>query len=788
MHYAFGPFELDTSTLELKRDGEPISVEPQVFELLVYLIENRDRVLSKDDLIEAVWGGRIVSDAAISSRIRLVRRAVDDDGTRQSVIKTVHGKGFRFIADLSEGNDHTAVLGEPVPVPETQPEDTPRPRLPNRILTPLGLVAAAILGLFLVVQLYPSGGTNAAARIAVLPVANETGDTGMDWAELGLMSLVISALEARSEFPLISAGTVTTLSERFESDESGDLLPSAGLQAALENGHGASHILVSRLTGTADNLTLEYRMLNPRGVSAPSKVSGELAAELAAEMSRQVAASLPRSGERQLDAPVHLFDDAYIAETYARGQDLQLKGFGQESADLFRAAAVQAPENLKIRYELAVSTRMAGDYEAAEALFEAIIREAQDAGDLMVQGAALNGLGVLFMTTRDDAAALESFERALTVLDATDDDIEARALALTNLGIIHRRLRDYDASEEALGRALVEFQAAGYETTPGILLNAMALLRIQLRDVPTANEYLSEALTYHRLTGDRRAEATALHNIGTNSVQIGEYAKGATFLNSALELRTEMADTKGQMSTLSVLAQLEANQGRASNASAHVEAMTAIAEAENDTYHFARAEIMAAHIDFVLGDWTAAEAHSVSAEAAFTSLSRTRNAYREQIRQAVIRGFAGSTTEHANVRRVLEWAIEEDQQGTQLSAYEALTALSLVQRDAEAAAHSIDSAVGLASDMHLNAVAGRLAARQGIIRLMLSDTEGAMASLGRAKANYADHQDTQLLGGLLALASGDTDAGAELIAKSKRTAGDNWAVSERLFQTVLEGI
>jgi pimeloyl-ACP methyl ester carboxylesterase len=104
MIYRFGQCELDTERLELRRDGELQAVEPQVFSLLVHLIENREQVVSKDALIAAVWDGRIVSDATLGSRINAARRAVGDTGKDQAVIKTAPRRGFRFVANV-EAND-----------------------------------------------------------------------------------------------------------------------------------------------------------------------------------------------------------------------------------------------------------------------------------------------------------------------------------------------------------------------------------------------------------------------------------------------------------------------------------------------------------------------------------------------------------------------------------------------------------------------------------------------------------------------------------------------------------
>ena len=102
MIYRFDAFSLDTESLELRDGDDPVAVEPGVFSILAYLIDNRDRVVSKDELIEAIWDGRAISDGALNSRINAARRAVGDSGSSQSVIKTFARRGFRFVAQVTE--------------------------------------------------------------------------------------------------------------------------------------------------------------------------------------------------------------------------------------------------------------------------------------------------------------------------------------------------------------------------------------------------------------------------------------------------------------------------------------------------------------------------------------------------------------------------------------------------------------------------------------------------------------------------------------------------------------
>lgn len=102
MPYRIGAYLIDAKTYEIREDGRPVPVEPQVFDLLVMLIENRQRTVSKDELIERVWKGRIVSDSTLSSRIKSARQALGDDGSAQKLIRTIHGRGFRFVGDVEQ--------------------------------------------------------------------------------------------------------------------------------------------------------------------------------------------------------------------------------------------------------------------------------------------------------------------------------------------------------------------------------------------------------------------------------------------------------------------------------------------------------------------------------------------------------------------------------------------------------------------------------------------------------------------------------------------------------------
>jgi len=168
--YFFEDFVLDTDRRELRQGSTTIELEPQVFDLLAYLIRNRERVVSKDDLIVSVWGGRIVSESAMSSRINLARRAIGDSGDQQRLIRTFPRKGLRFVGATRE--EQHAVARDPGEIAKEQPK--PEPALPEK----------------------PS--------IAVLSFTNMSGDPEQDYFAAGMAEDITTALSKVRWFFVVS--------------------------------------------------------------------------------------------------------------------------------------------------------------------------------------------------------------------------------------------------------------------------------------------------------------------------------------------------------------------------------------------------------------------------------------------------------------------------------------------------------------------------------------------------------------------------------------------------------
>jgi TolB-like protein/DNA-binding winged helix-turn-helix (wHTH) protein len=177
MRYEFGEYSLDVDRRELRRGAEPIAIEPQVFDLIVYLVRNCDRVVSRDELIAVIWGGRIVSDSAVTTRINAARRALGDTGAAQMMIRTMPRKGVRFVAELrSELPAADSVAVPPGPAP-------------SGIDPPLAAIRPSIL---------------------VLPFRNLSGDPAQDYLTDAITSDLTVDLSRMRDISVIAAATALT--------------------------------------------------------------------------------------------------------------------------------------------------------------------------------------------------------------------------------------------------------------------------------------------------------------------------------------------------------------------------------------------------------------------------------------------------------------------------------------------------------------------------------------------------------------------------------------------------
>ena len=170
MRYLFEDCALDTDRRELRRAADLVAIEPQVFDLLVYLIQHRDRVVGKDDLLAAVWRRRAISESALFNRINAARTAIGDTGERQKLIKTLPRRGVRFVGDVREEENGLAVAQQHKPAP----------------------------------------GVTDKPSIAVLPFSSLSGDPEQDYFIDGVVEDIITALSRNRAFFVIARNSTFT--------------------------------------------------------------------------------------------------------------------------------------------------------------------------------------------------------------------------------------------------------------------------------------------------------------------------------------------------------------------------------------------------------------------------------------------------------------------------------------------------------------------------------------------------------------------------------------------------
>ncbi len=191
MGFRFDEFEIDLGQQELRRSGQVVRIEPQVFELLVYLVRNSNRVVTKEELIESVWRGRAISEAALSSCVSAARRAIGDTGKDQRRIRTASKRGFRFVGTIDDAMPPQTLLADIAAVQESS--------------------VAAIPAEF--TQQVPGAQTLTLPdkpSIAVLPFQNMSGDPEQEYFADGLTEDIITGLSRQSWFFVIARNSSFT--------------------------------------------------------------------------------------------------------------------------------------------------------------------------------------------------------------------------------------------------------------------------------------------------------------------------------------------------------------------------------------------------------------------------------------------------------------------------------------------------------------------------------------------------------------------------------------------------
>ena len=776
--YRFAGCELDVAARELRRNDELVALEPRVFDLLAYLIAERQRAVDKDDIQAAIWRGAIVSETALTRAIMKARRAVGDSADRQDVIRTVHGHGYQFVAELAN-----TAPAESAAVAVTAPTTDGRPRSGF-----VALVAAALaVVLAVAIWQWPRGDNAGPVHLAVLPLVNGTGDPELDWIELGLMGLVTELLAADGRFGVATAASARQAAMALPAASVADPAADSGERVAqLKRALGTNHMLESRLTRLGGALHLKYTLTLPGGAQRTATMVGgepaDLAREMAASVARELAPAATDAGETYV-----ISDDPFINEAYSRALGLSLEGRCAEALPLYDVVAKASPGFHQVRYEWARCAAQQGQTDAARAAYEAVLADTAAAGPSTLRSRTLHGLGVLLHRSGERELAAERYNDALAEAKAIDDWMQ-QGRVLNSMAYEARDRRELAEARELIALAFVAHRSGGAEIMPGHPYAALANFDMAEGLLDDADEHLGQALASFRALGDRRNEAMMLNNRGYLRRLQGRSAEAEPFHLQSLAIRREIGDTVGQGRILGMLSVLYTEEGRLDDAEAAASEAYTIAERSQDKLFMATSQAQLGDVARTRGAFDAAATHYTHSQTLFESLGDTIRAAQAAVLLARVDADRGQ------LEQALAKAVATREATLADEAYEpAIEALEL-EGDVEAERERFAAAVA-AYTQALDVIdLSRFVSREIPIVQKL-----ARLHLGRGDAAAAEPwvgiliEREASVDGLLLEAhyyqlGGDAARASERIAAARALAGERWTDSHEATRKVIVGL
>jgi DNA-binding winged helix-turn-helix (wHTH) protein/Tfp pilus assembly protein PilF len=532
--YRFDDVLIDLDAREIHRAGERVEVEAKVFDLIALLLGNRERAMDKRELNAALWGDRPVTDAALSQQLRKARRALGDDGDAQRVIRTVHGRGLRWVAEVAEAGVEAALGASPASPPATPP--VPQPVTSARWRW-LALAAIALLvalaSAWWLPQRAGSPATGATPRIAILPLEDQSAEPALGWTRRGLMGLMAGLFEQGGRVEIVAARNVQAL------DAATGPVDSASANI-LRHALGATHLVATRLRRVGPLYELDVRLLAAGAAERQEILHGSAPAPLAVEAVQRVRRwldldALPAATDRGIASP-------FLAEAYARGLDAQLHGDHAAARKYFDICLDQDPGLAWPRLGLAIAQGETGDAKASAENAAKVAAAAREQGDDELLIAALRQLGSLAFRRGDLDAAAAHIETALQDLSPS------RPLTLTELLVAQASIEDerghFEQSRAQFERALALARDTGNRRGEALVLVNLASLENGAGDAAAAATLLRDGLDAAREAGDSSLEGNTLANLGATEANQGHLLDAATLLQQALAIARRRGDTR----------------------------------------------------------------------------------------------------------------------------------------------------------------------------------------------------------------------------------------------------
>ena len=783
MIYRFGQFELDDSARELRAGGRLVEAEPKAFDLLVHLIRHRDRAVSKDELLNEIWPQQIVTETALTRAIMKARRAVGDDSNSQTVIRTIHGHGYRFVAELDPepaGYAPTVVAPEAAAALLEDPVQPAGGRFSRRmqVLSGFALVAILFAAWFAWQQ---DSEPRSSGALAVLPVINLTDDTELSWVKAGLMSLMSRMLQDAG-VGVASESAVL----RAVGDDAPLKPPDAALFDRIRREAGADAVLHTVLERQGGLHRLAAVVTHADGRRTRRIIVGESPAVLAAELSAIVAGLIQTDSEPDKRRFRKVSTDPFINELYARALDLELQGEIAEARELFRVAATQEPELFWLRYEIALCTRDLEEYEEAQRMFEELTEEARAGADVQALVAVLNSHALMHVNLYqyDDAEPLLN-----EALDASAERSRARdrATVLTNLALIASRKGQVNLAREYYEQILEAHRQAGDDPSPFFLNNYAGLL-MQLGDLDQAEVYSRQAVAEFQLRGQRRYLAPATNRLAKILRKQGDFDGALERTEQAAQIYRELGNTAGEISVQSGVTNLYRQQGDLTRARVNAIAVLERAEDLGEPFLVANSHLQ---VGYVEADAGRHELALPEFDAALTGFLKGDEAPAiRAVRTAIALSLIelGETADAGRIAaQLLETAIETEHDAAAASARLLQGTVLAETGDYVAAAQRLGQALDYARAAGNDSITANAAAALARVEIGRGNLGSASALLDEIRPLAGTDHDFLRIEAQLAVAQGDNTRAAEILTDLKQRAGEAWKTEDQALLATLDG-
>lgn len=473
----FGNCEVDVLRHEVRRDGRPQGATPKVFALLVYLLRERHRVVRKQELLDAIWQGRDVSDSVLARTVMEVRRTIADPAGQKSWIKTVHGLGYRFVGDVFEWA---------APPGLAQPAD-------------LQALMPALQGRL---------------RVGLLPCRNETGDASLDWTRYGLMVLVGHALESDARIDVLPLAVI----RQAVGDMHAQLSAADCIQLALRS-LGMDRAVQATIRRQGHALCLDYQIATADEPAQSGSLREDDPVLLGERFARAVDAALfPGSGV----AVEFESRDPFVNHTFARAIELYVESQVDSAMRMMAAVCDMEPHSNEAQIWHLHFRALTGD-PAVREVGESLLARAKAAGNVRLQAYTHLVLASVIGGTEGPVEAVQEHLNAAVDVSRRHGDADWVSLIRFNFARGAAAQGKRDLARDLFDQAQAGFRATGNPLYLAIIEYHLAQLAWNAGDSAEALKGFESALASMRTIQRHALAMQALARLGEVNASYGQY-------------------------------------------------------------------------------------------------------------------------------------------------------------------------------------------------------------------------------------------------------------------------